>query len=178
MFSNIARGSENSAAQRLSPWRKGTRRRERRATSPESARARARAAAASAQPQSEARVQRAHKATQRRVAPSTRRALYETTTSVTEAFCSRSAPIKRASAFCCILPLGVSRVACFHEHQPALFFVGCRSANRPSEGSTKPCQTVGELVLQMLAAHSALHRFPVRPSVRVTSTVTVTTRRA
>ena len=137
MFSIIARGSEYSAAQRLSPWRKGTRRRERRATSPESARARARAAAASAQPQSEARVQRAHKATQRRVAPSTRRALYETTTSVTEAFCSRSAPIKRASAFCCILPLGVSRVACFHEHQPALFFFGCRSANRPSEGSTK-----------------------------------------
>ena len=40
------------------------------------------------------------------------------------------------------------------------------------------CQTVGELVLQMLAAHSALHRFPPRPSVRVTSTVTVTTRRA
>lgn len=77
------------------------------------------------------------KATQRRVAPSTRRALYETTTSVTEAFCSRSAPIKRASAFCCILPLGVSRVACFHERQPALFFFGCRSANRPSEGSTK-----------------------------------------
>ena len=55
MFTNLARGSENSAAQRLSPWRKGTRRRERRATSPESARARARAAAASAQPQSEAR---------------------------------------------------------------------------------------------------------------------------
>ena len=177
MFSIIARGSENSAAQRLSPWRKGTRRRERRATSPESARARARAAAASAQPQSEARAQRAHKATQRRVAPSTR-ALYETTTSVTEAFCSRSAPIKRASAFCCILPLGVSRVACFHERQPALFFFGGRSANRPSEGSTQSCQTVGELVLQMLAAHSALHRFPPRPSVRVTSTVTVTTRRA
>ena len=177
MFSIIARGSEYSAAQRLSPWRKGTRRRERRATSPESARARARAAAASAQPQSEARAQRAHKATQRRVAPSTR-ALSETTTSVTEAFCSRSAPIKRASAFCCILPLGVSRVACFHERQPALFFFGCRSANRPSEGSTQSCQTVGELVLQMLAAHSALHRFPPRPSVRVTSTVTVTTRRA
>ena len=117
------------------------------------------------------------RATQRRVAPSTR-ALSETTTSVTEAFCSRSAPIKRASAFCCILPLGVSRVACFHERQPALFFFGCRSANRPSEGSTQSCQTVGELVLQMLAAHSALHRFPPRPSVRVTSTVTVTTRRA
>ena len=107
----------------------------------------------------------------------TRRALYETT-SVTEAFCSRSAPIKRASAFCCILPLGVSRVACFHERQPALFFFGGRSANRPSEGSTQSCQTVGELVLHMLAAHSALHRFPPRPSVRVTSTVTVTTRRA
>ena len=134
-FSIIARGSENSAAQRLSPWRKGTRRRARRATSPESARARARAAAASAQPQSEARA----KSPQGHPAPRcavTRRALYETT-SVTEAFCSRSAPIKRASAFCCILPLGVSRVACFHEHQPALFFFGCRSANRPSEGSTK-----------------------------------------
>ena len=176
MFTNIARGSENTAAQRLSPWRKGTRRRDRRATSPESARARARAAAASAQPQSEARA----KSPQGHPAPRcavTRRALYETT-SVTEAFCSRSAPIKRASAFCCILPLGVSRVACFHERQPALFFFGCRSANRPSEGSTQSCQTVGELVLQMLAAHSALHRFPPRPSVRVTSTVTVTTRRA
>ena len=42
MFTDVARGSENTAAQRLSPWRKGTRRRERRATSPESARARAR----------------------------------------------------------------------------------------------------------------------------------------
>ena len=58
-----------------------------------------------------------------------RRALCETT-SVTEAFCSRSAPIKRSSAFCCILPLGVSRVACCRERQPALFFFGCRSANR------------------------------------------------
>ena len=176
MLTNIARGSENSAAQRLSPWRKGTRRRARRATSPESARARARAAAASAQPQSEARA----KSPQGHPAPRcavTRRALYETT-SVTEAFCSRSAPIKRASAFCFILPLGVSRVACFHERQPALFFFGGRSANRPSEGSTQSCQTVGELVLHMLAAHSALHRFPPRPSVRVTSTVTVTTRRA
>jgi len=126
-FSIIARGSENSAAQRLSPWRKGTRRRARRATSPESARARARAAAASAQPQSEARA----KSPQGHPAPRcavTRRALYETT-SVTEAFCSRSAPIKRASAFCCILPLGVSRVACCRERQPALFFFGCRSAN-------------------------------------------------
>ena len=112
----------------MSPWRKGTRRRERRATSPESARARARAAAASAQPaQSEARAKSPQGQPRRRVAPSTRRALYETT-SVTEAFCSRSAPIKRASAFCCILPLGVSRVACCRERQPALFFFGCRSA--------------------------------------------------
>ena len=116
---------QNTAAQRLSSWRKGTRRRERRATSPESARARARAAAASAQPaQSEARAKSPQGQPRRRVAPSTRRALYETT-SVTEAFCSRSAPIKRSSAFCCILPLGVSRVACFHERQPALFFFGC-----------------------------------------------------
>ena len=174
MLTNIARGSENTAAQRLSPWRKGTRRRDRRATSPESARARARADAASAQPQSEAFAKGRH---ERRVAPS-RGARFMNHTSVTEAFCSRSAPIKRSSAFCCILPLGVSRVACFHERQPALFFFGCRSANRPSEGSTQSCQTVGELVLQMLAAHSALHRFPPRPSVRVTSTVTVTTRRA
>ena len=85
MFINIARGSENTAAQRLSSWRKGTRRRERRATSPESARARARAGVASAQPQSEARFP-----IQRLVALSTRRAPYETTTSVTEAFCSCS----------------------------------------------------------------------------------------
>ena len=67
MLTNIARGSENTAAQRLSPWRKGTRRRDRRATSPESARARARADAASAQPQSEARAKGRH---ERRVAPS------------------------------------------------------------------------------------------------------------
>ena len=92
------------------------------------------------------RAQRAHKATQRRVAPSTRRALYETTTSVTEAFCSRSAPIKRASAFCCILPLGVSRVACCRERQPALFFFGCRSANDGVRwGATLPALSVVEL---------------------------------
>ena len=146
-FSIIARGSEYSAAQRLSPWRKGTRRREsrRRATSPEKAREREREQLQRAHSHRARRAQRAHKATQRRVAPSTRRALYETT-SVTEAFCSRSAPIKRASAFCCILPLGVSRVACCRECQPALFFFGCRSANDGVRwGATLPALSVVEL---------------------------------
>ena len=71
MFSIIARGSEYSAAQRLSPWRKGTRRREsrRRATSPEKAREREREQLQRAHSHRARRAQRAHKATQRRVAP-------------------------------------------------------------------------------------------------------------
>ena len=93
MLTNIARGSENTAAQRLSPWRKGTRRRDRRATSPESARARARADAASAQPQSEARA----KSPQGHPASRGRRALCETT-SVTGAFCSNGPALTHA--FC------------------------------------------------------------------------------
>ena len=93
MLTNIARGSENTAAQRLSPWRKGTRRRDRRATSPESARARARADAASAQAQSEARA----KSPQGHPASRGRRALCETT-SVTGAFCSNGPALTHA--FC------------------------------------------------------------------------------
>ena len=63
MFSIIARGSEYSAAQRLSPWRKGTRRREsrRRATSPEKAREREREQLQRAHSHRARRAQRAHK---------------------------------------------------------------------------------------------------------------------
>jgi hypothetical protein len=63
MFTNIAGGSENSAAQRLSPWRKGTRRREsrRRATSPEKAREREREQLQRAHSHRARRAQRAHK---------------------------------------------------------------------------------------------------------------------
>ena len=122
-------------------WRKGTRRRERRRR-PESARARARAAASATERGAR---KEPTKATQRRFAPSTRRVLYETT-SVTEAFCSRSAPIKRASAFCCILPLGVSRVACFRERQPALSSVRLPIGRRPVlRGATPPALSVFEL---------------------------------
>ena len=63
MLSIIARGSEYSAAQRLSPWRKGTRRREsrRRATSPENAREREREQLQRAHSHRARRAQRAHK---------------------------------------------------------------------------------------------------------------------
>ena len=72
MLTNIARGSENTAAQRLSPWRKGTRRRERRAQ-------KARERDASSCSERTATERGAGKEHQRRVAPSTRCALCETT---------------------------------------------------------------------------------------------------
>ena len=108
MFSIIARGSEYSAAQRLSPWRKGTRRREsrRRATSPEKAREREREQLQRAHSHRARRAQRAHKGHPAplcavRFTPRPGCALYETTR---KALQKRFPPKKRsdlpAAAIC------------------------------------------------------------------------------